>query len=387
MKNEDLHVIILTPWYPHEEDPMLGLFVKRQCLAISNFSRVSVIAVIKRRGLRFGRYVQQNDALTEVIITLPVVHNNLFAFFRVCYEYFWAFRYIRKRIRKIDVIHANIFTKTVFIGWLLSMLFRKPLIISEHWSRFLPENFSLRGRMEMILIRFLARHAYRLIVPSGRLMKALQQIGVHAHFTIFPNVIDSEVFHLTSVQQERDKTIVHVSCFEDKSKDLRGFIDAIELLAKKRRDFRVLMIGEGEDRQMIQLYIEQKALQDVVRLPGLMLDNDLAHILASSAFLVLSSRYETFAIVVFEALACGIPVVVTDVADLRQWITKDYGIVVPPERPVDLSEAMNTMLDTYHTYDRQKLRQLVQENMKPQIIGKKLFDIYNHASKCTCFGR
>lgn len=92
-------------------------------------------------------------------------------------------------------------------------------------------------------------------------------------------------------------------------KDHQTLIKAFREL-RKQIDARLMILGEGDQRQYLEMLIAQNDLGEVVSLPGFV-SNPYAY-MAKSAVFVLSSLWEGFGIVLAEALACGVPVIATD---------------------------------------------------------------------------
>jgi glycosyltransferase involved in cell wall biosynthesis len=93
-------------------------------------------------------------------------------------------------------------------------------------------------------------------------------------------------------------------------------------------------------------------------------------------FLVLSSRYETFGSVIIESLACGIPVVATNVGVVSDVVNEKNGLIVPPGDADAMEKAVGKMLDNCHDYDRDQIRKSVVDRFNNKVIGEQLFDLY-----------
>lgn len=111
-----------------------------------------------------------------------------------------------------------------------------------------------------------------------------------------------------------------------------------------RQKAKLLILGEGEDRQGLEALIEELGLEEDVSLPGF-LDNPYAYLKRSDVF-VSSSAWEGLPTVVIEALALGKPVVATDCPGGTAEILEDgtYGHLVKVADPVELAEAMQDSL-------------------------------------------
>lgn len=83
-----------------------------------------------------------------------------------------------------------------------------------------------------------------------------------------------------------------------------------EKVHEKMPDWRLDIFGQGEWKEMLQGMIDERGLQDCVRLNGP--TKDIGKEYAESSMLVMSSHYEGFPMVMIEAMACGLPAVCFD---------------------------------------------------------------------------
>ena len=111
-------------------------------------------------------------------------------------------------------------------------------------------------------------------------------------------------------------------------KDFSTLINAFAKVRQKAKT-RLIILGEGEDRQKLEELIQRLKLEKDVSLPGFV-DNPYAYMARSDVF-VLSSRWEGLPTVLVEAMACGIPVVSTNCKSGPAEILENgkYGKLVP----------------------------------------------------------
>jgi len=134
---------------------------------------------------------------------------------------------------------------------------------------------------------------------------------------------------------------VHVSCFEDRSKNISGLLRAISTLAKKRDDFQCRLVGVGEDFEALSRQAEEMGIKDrFVLFSGFLEGDSLVQAISSADFMVISSHYENLPVVTGEAFSCGIPVVSTDVGDVRQMLGSNCGIITPIEDSDSIVESL-----------------------------------------------
>lgn len=123
----------------------------------------------------------------------------------------------------------------------------------------------------------------------------------------------------------------------------KGFgdaIDAIGLLRDQGRDLRLLILGEGPERPVLETRIASLGLTDWVRLVG-HVDNSLKYFAAADLF-VLSSHVEGLPNVLVEALMCGTSCVATDCPTGPREVLAGgkYGMLVPMRDPAALAEGI-----------------------------------------------
>lgn len=127
-------------------------------------------------------------------------------------------------------------------------------------------------------------------------------------------------------------------------KDFPTLLRAFAAL-RSRRSARLLVLGEGPERENLEALVEELGIGDDVQLPGAT-SNPYAYMARSAAF-VLSSRWEGLPTVLVEALRCGVPVIATDCPSGSREILADgrYGTLVPVGDVEGLALAMEAALD------------------------------------------
>ncbi|GAA4719574.1 O-antigen biosynthesis protein WlbH [Pedococcus ginsenosidimutans] len=135
---------------------------------------------------------------------------------------------------------------------------------------------------------------------------------------------------------------------------IRAFAQVVEA-ADDQRDIRLLVVGDGPERAELEALAQQLGLSGVVEFRGALPHRDVPEILRSLDIFVASSRLdsESFGVAVVEASACGLPVVVTDVAGLSEVVEDGVtGYVVPRDDPGALALAVLSLVDDPRERDR-----------------------------------
>lgn len=120
-------------------------------------------------------------------------------------------------------------------------------------------------------------------------------------------------------------------------------IDAIASVRVHVPDVRLLLVGEGPERDAIEAHVRKRDLTGCVQFLGSV--DDVWPLLARSHVFVLPSSYEPLGIAVLEAMAAGLPVVASSVGGLREIVGDgSTGFLVPPADDRALSDRLTQLL-------------------------------------------
>ena len=210
-------------------------------------------------------------------------------------------------------------------------------------------------------------------------------------FVVIPNGFDVREYRSDPEQRretrrqlgvEDETVLVGLVARVAPQKDHGNFVRAAGLLGRRRRDVRFVLCGgagvaggEGatpENRELVRL-IEQQGLLDRFLLLGPR--DDVPRIMNALDIGTLSSSYgEAFPLVIGEAMACGVPCVVSDVGDSR-YLVGDTGRVVPPRDPEALAQAWQDLLEL-GSAGRRRLGQAARERVESQFSLSRIMAEY-----------
>ena len=130
----------------------------------------------------------------------------------------------------------------------------------------------------------------------------------------------------------------------------KGFVDLIRAasrLAEKRRDFALVIAGQGRQEDELKALASSLGLEAVVHFWGFR--DTIDPLLKGCDLFVLASHFEGMPNVVMEAMAAGKPVIATDVNGARElMVPESTGRIVPPRDPAALAAAIAALLDDAH---------------------------------------
>jgi glycosyltransferase involved in cell wall biosynthesis len=285
---------------------------------------------------------------------------------------------ISQKSGKFDLVHVNILTRMGILALLLKTRYGIPYIITEHWSRYLPITGTYKGVIRKFLTRLVVKNASAVTTVTLNLAHAMQAHQLkHNNYQVINNVANTDLFTPNIKAGSALKNILHVSCFEDRSKNLSGLLRAIKRLSQDRKDFKVAMVGDGQDFALIKTYAAELGIpNDQIEFTGLLENQELIEVFRGSHFMVMFSNYENMPVVINEAMCCGLPVVATQVGGIPEIVSNKFGILVKARDENALVTSLHRMLDTYTLYNSDEIRDFAIKNFSVQSIGKKFSDIY-----------
>lgn len=368
---------------------MPGLFIRRHAISVSGMFDVAVLYVHRNhekqekkfeidRSIEFGifeRSVYCKSSRCKVNGLASLINS-----IRYIRAHIIGFRLIRKEFGNPDLLHVNVLTRLGFIALVHKKLNKVPYVITEHWTRYLPGMDNFRGWLRRRITKVVVKNASAVMPVTLNLQRAMERHGLlNANYRVIPNVVDTSLF--TPDYSEKGKaaaSILHVSCFDDRQKNISGILRVLKRLSGKRTDWKCLFVGEGIDFEKLVQYAGSLQFQEgLIEFAGLKENKELALIMQQADFQVMFSRYENLPVVIPESFACGVPFISTNVGGIAEHIHPDLGILVPSEDEESLMAAIEYLLDHREEYRKEAIRQYAEGHFSREVIGEQIAAVYN----------
>jgi len=154
-------------------------------------------------------------------------------------------------------------------------------------------------------------------------------------------------------------------------------IESAKIAVKKNPNLVFLVVGKGPDQNSVQERIRQLGLEGNFKIVGFVSDEDLPYCYNAADFFVLPSKSgEGLPLVALEAMACGLPVMATDVGGTREILMEDFGRLVPPNQPEQMAKAILEYSGADLSSRRRELRAAVEEKYSWERNVETLVGIY-----------
>lgn len=241
---------------------------------------------------------------------------------------------------------------------------------------------------------FLSRHPTAIIYNSWTGAKQHEKCGYRgAQSAVISNGFDCDVFrpdeaaHHRICEQlglESSAILIGLVARLHPAKDHFGFLQAASLVSAMHPESRFLLVGKGlaGSEPALTNLINQLDLTGRILLLGER--TDTPQLTAGLDIACSSSSYEGFSNSIGEAMACGVPCVVTDVGD-SAYLVGDTGLIVPPRNPEALAHAIGQLIDG-GLAKRKELGMVARRRIESEFslpkIARRYEDLYKECLAC-----
>jgi glycosyltransferase involved in cell wall biosynthesis len=223
------------------------------------------------------------------------------------------------------------------------------------------------------------RFAARVLPVSQSLQKAIEGYGIRANFQVVPNVVDTNLFFPASRPRESNgaKRLLFVGLLDaGHKKGIPYLLRALAKLRLQRQDWELEVVGSGEAQKEYEQLAIDLNIVDKVRFLGSKPKARVAEIMRRTDLFVLPSVFETFSVVTIEAMATGLPVLVTRCGGPEEYVTDAVGRIVPPCDADALADGLADMLDRLGEFSRKVIRDYAVERFSFELIGRMLHEVF-----------
>ena len=207
------------------------------------------------------------------------------------------------------------------------------------------------------------------------LQRCMEGHGIHNHYKVIYNLVNTDMFRLGEAKTEQKKRILHISTLRDEAKNFSGILRTIERLRQQRNDFELHVIHDYEAPEF-KAFVKEHNLSDCVFFHGKKTSAEVAQAYQNADFFVLFSNFENLPCVIVEAFASGLPVLSTAVGGIAEIVSPERGILIPQGDEDALLQGMIQMLDHYQDYDSETIRKYAVETFAADNIGQQIYQEY-----------
>ena len=387
-----LKILIYSHLFPNNMEPMKGIFVLERVRFLKQYCEIKVVAPIPyfpkikffKRWNKFSQIPKK-----EIIEGVEVFHPRFIHFpKRIFRKYigYWMYLLSKKLLRRIytewkfDLIHAHFI---IYSGQAVYNFCKGksiPYLLTEHYSKIsldLSKESIYRNIYEKVFF-----NSQKIIVVSERLNQTIKSNFPNLNkIKYLPNGVDigKFVFHEKSIDKNNPKLISIGNLVE--TKGYQYLIEAVKILREKNILCHLNIIGEGKFRKNLETIIADNSLQNQIELVGYVPNNEIQKYFDQADIYVHPSLFESFGVVVIEAMSTGKPVVVTKSGGPEYIVPDEFGIKVQKENSEELASALENMISNYESYNQKKISDYIKNTFSYDIISKQIYQVYDEISR------
>lgn len=395
---QPISVLVLPSWYP----PKGGEFFREHSQAIREAGvNVHVLAAVEtgiRNGFRDFLQPGKLPANGKEAMDLPETINTFrrIPLMNRLNTRRWT-RYMQKmvenhinRFGKPDLfqVHSSMWAGLAAVG--LSKSLDIPYVLTEHRGRFTgigEQAVNLIKPWHVPLLKNSFRHAAKIVTVSKAAGNRILNIYPEASskMMIIPNMTDTAFFSPARQPSENQYRLSGGRPFRylcvTSLEEIKG-IDILltafsELNRNHKIDAELIIVGDGPLKNRLQRQCHELGIDGRVTFTGYVQKKDLLPYFHQADAFVLPSLFESFGIVLLEAMACGLPIVATKSGGPEEIIGSHCGLLTEPGNTEALGVAMKKLVQQYHVYNSQIIRAFVVRNYSRQHIADQYVKLYN----------
>lgn len=378
-----MHVLFLPSWYPETADDFGGSFFREQAEAfIAEGHQVGVLAVrgfpvyqatamqARNTGVAHANENGVNVTRTDVLLPVPKLHAlNLKVLERRWTALFEEYVAVHGAP---DVLHAHAMLPAGIVASRISERTGIPFLITEHR----PSSMTLmkspgyhRSAMKAV------RNAIALVGVARGFAEELNEAYRTDKWHYLPGLLSPQFEDIPTRDVPTGPFVFgHVSHL-DPGKRVDLLIESFGKAFANDDSVRLRIAGGSAHKAALEAQVEQLGLTNVDLVGAVPREHIVEEFSRANVF-VLTSEKEAFGTVLWEAMACGLPILSTDTWAGKNAVTPETGIMTPVDDGDQLAENLKRMYAEFPKYDSARIREICVEHCGQEVFVRQYIDIY-----------
>ena len=298
-------------------------------------------------------------------------------------EFFFSLFLCKKKA--FDLIHAHWIIPQGVIAYLLKKILKIPYIVSIHGS----DIFSFNNALFKFICKIVLSNAAVVTANSTKTALAAKNI-INKDVVIIPMGVDCSLFNdkFKHLHTQSEKNKAPEILFAGRLIDLKGvsfLLDAISILRLEYPEILLRIVGKGPEQKSLMQKVRQLKIDNNVVFSGTVVNHKLPDIYRKADVFVIPSiinengETEGLGTVTLEAMACGVPVIGTNVGGIPDIIrNRVTGLLVEEKNGQMIADSIVEIMTNKHLRDEmcKNAHLLVDEKFSWDIISKQFIKLY-----------
>ncbi len=342
---ESKYILHLPSWYPNKYKPFEVSYLKDQVTFLSTINKGIVACVIENEAVEeaydtFHKF----DNHTEYIRYIPL-RNGIIRQILYFKTYFSLIKTIFRKEGKPSFCHVHILFRAGLIGLLLNRVYGIQYLCTEHDNVYLNTGKSTKKNKIIFFNKQVVKKAFKVVAVSNYLSKCMMKYDIKASGIIY-NPIDTNVFNYAEGSKTGRTKFIHVSHLDSDHKNPEGILQAFKNVLKSGFECKLVMIGSNlKNLKNLKKLPISKEIKSNIKWIGPLNSNQIAQEMKEATAFILFSRYESFSIVIAEALCSGLVVIASKCGGPEELVDESLnGILVESENINELTRAIEKVI-------------------------------------------
>lgn len=388
-----MNILIIPSWYPNTKNSTVGIFCQEQVSALAKLAPKHNFIIAYwgqeftqwnfKNPISFAKAIQSYFKIRKGIYlenqyhiaSFPIIFPNfrLGGFFLIKKRIEKILKKVEKKFGRVDLIHSHVFYPG---GLLASYLYKKygiNFITTEHMSPFPFLHLSKQKKIND-LIEDIFKSSKKNICVSQAQKEQIENYS-NSNLQVVYNLVDTDYFKPISAFKKNDQISFLFVGGLSYQKGLDYLIKAIENITLP---ITIRIGGHGPEESKLKNLAKSCNVEDKVLFLGPLSKNEVLKEIQNCDAFILPSRFESFGIVLAEAMSCGKPVLATRCGGPEEIVTEDVGILVEKESVQALSLGIENISKKIQNsyYDSGQIRNYAIKNFSARNIVEKILKIY-----------
>ncbi len=365
-----MRVLHITNWYPSEIFPHNAKWIKRQIESLPDSVSNKVYHVEILTGNFKIRKYSSEDNQVGILIWIP------FNFWRIKeWIYTLVVYYITKwkeNLDTYDVVNFHITYPLLTNIKLLRYLRRKPILVNEHWSAY-HYNFNVKNTNKLRRIREIFNEPFRWAPVSEALAKDLRQFSGNdkLKISVIPNIVDTNRFDHR--RQMKSSHFLMVGLWKW-PKNPFLVLSTVREMVDNGNPISLKVGGYGPQLAEMEIFVKENRLEDYVEFLGMLTSEMVAAEMNNARAYIHPSEYETFSVVCVEALACGTPVIASNVGAIPEYLIPGENGYLFNNLNSDLQKCIEQFMEHGVSLGPSEISENVQQSFGSKAVSDKYLE-------------
>ena len=385
-----MKILFLTNAYPDFDSSYRGHFIKEMATRLErNGYRISVVTP---KIYRASYYFEEQNGIKVYRFPFFAGNKLLIEYDKIPYLKMVLYYltgvaltgYVLLKNR-CSLIHAHWAIPTGLIGVFVSLLSRRPLVVTIHGSDF---RMAMTRPFLLKLFLYVCKKARHIICVSEVQRKGLEELMIKKEkISVFPMSIDEEFLEVGR-RRERGLNSGPLTVLSNRNLlpmyNVSLLIRAIPIVLKEEPETKFLIAGDGIEKENLEREVKSLNINSSVKFLGRVPHEEMPNLLSQVDIYVSTSLYDGTSVSLLEAMVAGAFPVVADIPSNREWIRDvENGFLFPAGEEGSLARRIVDAIQkkTLREKGRQENIQFIERTGLWQISIQKVREIYTNVMR------